>query len=357
MGVEYQECMAPAALRAGILIAAIAGLVSAAPAEAAVTIGSKLERTPNGTACAHPSGTTSCTDAQLTLPGASAAPGGVVATTSGVVVRWRIKTGNSTATSVTGKLRVLRGNTGVRTGSLETIPITAGTYTFATRLPIAAGERLGVDLTTSGFDIVVALNALYVASGAGDYNRWIPPVADGSTSSPTTTANNVELLLNGDVEADADGDGFGDETQDLCPTNAAVQTSCPSSTPAPDTTKPAITRSNIRAAVTNRTVNVTGTSNEAGSLTATGTLSIGNASRIYRLGEKTRKVAAGQRATLKLKMSRRAFNALRRAYRRNGRKARVAVSLSSTDAAGNRSAIKRLRKRVRPTGRRASPKR
>jgi hypothetical protein len=38
-----------------------------------------------------------------------------------------------------------------------------------------------------------------------------------------------ELLLNADIEADADHDGFGDETQDLCPTNAATQRSCSNS--------------------------------------------------------------------------------------------------------------------------------
>ena len=116
--------------------------------------------------------------------------------------------------------------------------------------------------------------------------------------------------------------------------------------------KPVITRSRVRATVNKRSVNVTGTSSEAGSLTATGTVSIGNASRLYKLKAATQKVAAGKSATLKLRMSRRAFNALRRTYRRTGRKARVAISLSSTDAAGNSSATKRLRNRVRPAGQR-----
>ncbi len=331
-----------------IVALAITGLAPIPPADAATTVGSKLERTPNGTACAHPPGTLSCTDAQLTLPAASAAPGGVVIATPGVVVRWRIKTGVSSATSVTGRLRVLRDNGGVRTGGLETIPVAAGVHEFATRLPIAAGERLGVDLTTSGVDFVTALTALYVSAGTGAYNRWVPPVADGASASPTTTSNNVELLLNGDVEADADGDGFGDETQDLCPTSAAFQAACPVVAPPGDTTAPAIANHRIRGVVANRAVTVTATSSEAGSLTATGTVAVGNTSRTYRLKGATKSVAAGKRATLRLKMSKRAFNALRRAYRRAGRKARVTISLACTDAAGNRSAAKRVRKRVRP---------
>ena len=330
-----------------IFAIAIVGLAPIPAAHAATTIGSKLERTPNGTACAHPPGTVSCTDAQRTLPAASAAPGGVVVAAPGVVVRWRIKTGVSSATSVTGRLRVLRDNGGVRTGGLETIPVTAGIHQFATRLPIAAGERLGVDLTTSGFDFVTALTALYVSAGTGAYDRWIPPVADGASAGPTTTSNDVELLLNGDVEADADGDGFGDETQDLCPTSAALQTACPVAPPK-DTTAPAIANSKIGGVVRNRSVTVTATSNEAGSMRATGTIAVGNTSRTYRLKGATKSVAAGKRTTLRLKVQKRAFNALKRTFRRAGRKARVRISLACTDPAGNRSATKRVRKRVRP---------
>jgi hypothetical protein len=35
-----------------------------------------------------------------------------------------------------------------------------------------------------------------------------------------------ELLLNADIEHDADGDGYGDETQDLCPSDETRHTAC-----------------------------------------------------------------------------------------------------------------------------------
>jgi uncharacterized repeat protein (TIGR01451 family) len=35
-----------------------------------------------------------------------------------------------------------------------------------------------------------------------------------------------ELLMNADIERDADGDGYGDETQDLCPTDPTRHTAC-----------------------------------------------------------------------------------------------------------------------------------
>jgi hypothetical protein len=43
-----------------------------------------------------------------------------------------------------------------------------------------------------------------------------------------------ELLVAGSIEPDADGDGFGDETQDKCPTQATTQGPC-------DTTPPSVT--------------------------------------------------------------------------------------------------------------------
>jgi len=42
--------------------------------------------------------------------------------------------------------------------------------------------------------------------------------------------------MNADVEADADNDGFGDETQDQCPTDASTQGQCPPDTDPPETT-------------------------------------------------------------------------------------------------------------------------
>jgi hypothetical protein len=41
------------------------------------------------------------------------------------------------------------------------------------------------------------------------------------------TATNAIMLANADIEPDADRDGFGDETQDACPINAATQGACP----------------------------------------------------------------------------------------------------------------------------------
>ena len=49
----------------------------------------------------------------------------------------------------------------------------------------------------------------------------------GRTLPQTSDRAAVELLANADVEPDADGDGFGDETQDNCPTIPNDQTTNP----------------------------------------------------------------------------------------------------------------------------------
>src|SRR5205085_2071744 len=51
--------------------------------------------------------------------------------------------------------------------------------------------------------------------------------ADGTSSSPGTSNPNRELLVNANIEPDADRDGFGDETQDRCPGISGSANGCP----------------------------------------------------------------------------------------------------------------------------------
>jgi hypothetical protein len=90
--------------------------------------------------------------------------------------------------------------------------------------PIAAGERLAWYINDSGFSILEAYND----STGGD-------CAFSAGAHPTGTSQDYHvpgcnqnlLLLSGTVEPDADGDGFGDETEDQGPTNASTHGPCP----------------------------------------------------------------------------------------------------------------------------------
>lgn len=91
--------------------------------------------------------------------------------------------------------------------------LVATVKSFAVRRPIAAGQRLALVADANMSD------DLYVTI-AGPGLCWTGPQhAPGTTA---TYASNLscsgEVLIRGRVEADADGDTYGDETQDNCPT-------------------------------------------------------------------------------------------------------------------------------------------
>ena len=193
--------------------AALAGLlIAAAPASAAVTVGSDLTAIADGgLQCGSPPDGPACTAAPLTIPGAQ-----LTAPTDGVVVRWRIKVGMPGSVAQPVRFRVIRQSgglapgTGVGTSAAEMVPATPGVYTFATRLPIRAGDTIGIDCCPNPklgryFDF---------DSPTSTYQFWDEPLADGETAAPFPIPGTMELLVNADIEPDCDGDGLGDESQD-----------------------------------------------------------------------------------------------------------------------------------------------
>src|SRR5262249_21180657 len=98
--------------------------------------------------------------------------------------------------------------------------------TFALRLPIAPGDKIGFAASTG----------IGCSTNTGDpgdsYQETINPTPVDPASSVAWGAPNTSARANVEatVEPDADGDGYGDETQDQCPTDASTQGACP---PAP----------------------------------------------------------------------------------------------------------------------------
>jgi hypothetical protein len=194
-------------LAVGLLLA-----VGGSQAGAATTFGSNLSGDPVISASTSPD----TTYAMSGIAPAGVALGGAVAPSDGVVVRWRVRVVTTQDPGVTAALRVIRGDVGHGTGATESIPAAAGTYTFPTRLPIEAEDLIGID--TSG-------GLRYFAFGMdGDLREdWSPALPDGGSRPPDYTTTSSRVELNADVEPDVDGDGYGDETQDQCPGNPAVQ--------------------------------------------------------------------------------------------------------------------------------------
>ena len=68
-----------------------------------------------------------------------------------------------------------------------------------------------------------------MAPGAAAHQRGsggvgpLPPDTEGDYA----LVSNAVMLANADIEPDADKDGYGDETQDLCSSDASTQGACP----------------------------------------------------------------------------------------------------------------------------------
>src|SRR3954453_7814217 len=218
-------------VRAAALVIGVLALP--ASAEAATTVGSSLRVRANLFVRCN----TECTAVQSARPGGA----GLVIPQDGVITRWRVRA----ATQGTIRLRIVRreddgGYSSVTIAPAVTLdrghrPGQDLLYQFPARIPVRAGDMIGVDRDAKAGGIFHS----YGTNTAYAVADFAPRLTDtASDVQPSAGSAGQELLLNVDVEKDADGDGFGDESQDNCPTIANDQTDKPCSTPAPVSTAP-----------------------------------------------------------------------------------------------------------------------
>lgn len=201
----------------GGVAALLASLALAAPvANAAVTLGSSMPAPPTDALVCEGA---DCTIAATSLPGRELA-----APFDGVLVRWRYAV--DPEGSSPGSPRVLRpGPSGAYADVTPSSPaagapqIAEGIVTAALRVPVKRGDLLGVRLqATHALPIADRPAADVTFDVFAPMLEATPRVADDSV-----TAADFELLVNADLEPDADQDGFGDETQDRCPGVAELE--------------------------------------------------------------------------------------------------------------------------------------
>lgn len=155
------------------------------------------------------------------------APGGpsYAAPSAGVITQWGTVLPAVPVFQV--KLKIVRPGAAAGTWSVirqsEEGSVTSGTNIFATRLPVAVGDRIAIYSATGavrcvGPGIDAAEQTALESSG--------PDTPDGGTITVGADSNS-RIAMFAVIEPDADGDGFGDETQDLCPLKAAFQVACP----------------------------------------------------------------------------------------------------------------------------------
>ncbi len=158
--------------------------------------------------------------------GQSTAPPGtsyVVPPGGGVVTSWSVRGGATVTPSDRVRLRITTGAIDTSTVTAESSdekPVAGAVATFATRIPVVGGEH-------------IVLRLLQATQGAGTVH-WVediggPPVVATLIGDPAVGESYLfsvpgvalrRVSLAATVESDADADGFGDDTQDNCPSVA-----------------------------------------------------------------------------------------------------------------------------------------
>jgi hypothetical protein len=207
-------------LRTGLIavLAAIALCVGVSGASAATEIGSHCQGDTFGG---------NATQAQIANdpsdPLPAAAPG------DGVVTSWSVNV-PPLGFALPEKLKLLRPaaspNQLTVVGESRFEAVLSGSETFATRIPVHAGDRLGVYASSSSGALLCS-----VTGKEGDvYGSAAGDVTVGSTRSFLTSEGD-QVAAAAVIEPDVDGDGYGDETQDRCPSSATTQGACPAVQP------------------------------------------------------------------------------------------------------------------------------
>lgn len=189
-------------------------LVSAAGAAAAVEAGNNC-----------PADTFAPGNSIVQLSRAAGAPLPINAPIDGVITKWRVTLNTGSSGVYAQTLKVLHPT--VDPKSFEVLAESArgavveGVNEFDTRLPVRAGDRFGLN----GLAGVLYCNS---AGGSTDKMGFLSGnPTPGSIFTVTAEQTNRLIPASVTIEPDVDRDGYGDETQDQCPQDAAAHFQCP----------------------------------------------------------------------------------------------------------------------------------
>jgi hypothetical protein len=149
---------------------------------------------------------------------------------SGVVSRWSFHAGFVAPDSVRLKLgRVGPGtdlsapdtNLSVVGESASEVPTPSSLNQYSTQISVQQGDFLGIYLGGDGGSTLCG-----DASSLGFPDHFNSSEVLAGTSATFDREDEGQIDVAAVLEPDADHDGFGDETQDQCPSNAGTQGSC-----------------------------------------------------------------------------------------------------------------------------------
>lgn len=146
----------------------------------------------------------------------------LAAPVGGILTKWKIAVaapGPPKAVPITLKTLRVTGPKSLLVSGEASGSIVAGSNVFDARIPIQAGDRLGIFGTE--------LTPICTSSEENKVGIFIPTTSPGSSSEYAEGDAELRFPVTGTIEPDADNDGYGDETQDGCPQSGAVQAPCP----------------------------------------------------------------------------------------------------------------------------------
>jgi hypothetical protein len=203
-------------------IGALAGIALAISAIAAPSAGAATEI---GSNCAANASEPNVTAVQL-----QEAPGSVLPITApgaGVLTAWTVRVDPSAFVEESDRLKLVVLRSQTNPSKLENIgespeeKVVHGTNSFKARMPVLAGDRLGLYGGNSPGTLICTTSAPEDEAGI---LRAPAPLGSINTFPPVPK---VQVPVSATVEPDRDGDGYGDETQDQCPQSATIQVACP----------------------------------------------------------------------------------------------------------------------------------
>jgi hypothetical protein len=300
------------------------------------------------TSLAVPAGASAATEvgnncaANNTFPGgtlvqfakASAQPP-LTAPAAGVVTKWKLTTEGFGPTVFIEKFKVLREVASPSetdfTVVAESAPqaIAGGPNVFDARIPVAAGDRFGVFGPPGSATI-------YCTTGTpGDKMGAAPgDLTVGSSAVFAPVGAEAQVPVSATVEPDADGDGFGDETQDKCPQSKSIQVECPA----------LVLDSVLTAGKTSISVNVSASAETP--VTVSGTVSVAkppkkkaqkSATKKIKLTSTTQTVSAGKIGKFKLNYPAALLSALKSLP--SGKSAKATITVEGANVAGVKTTV------------------
>ena len=154
----------------------------------------------------------------------------VTAPSGGVITKWRVNLVPAPV-SFPQTLAVLRQNgvNTVQTVGEATGTISGGSNSFDARIPAQAGDRVALYGSSASVGGEEVGNLVCEVPEETVYGGFVSSPGGVGSTHPfvTVTEGSARIPVSAVIEPDADGDGFGDETQDKCPQSATTQVACP----------------------------------------------------------------------------------------------------------------------------------